>query len=319
MPTLRVGLEFLEMWTNNKPKTDYALILFCCNHGYLPGANAILNAMDYYENKMDLHLIYDNLPGEYLESLRVSDLNYRIEARALGEVLPMIADKYRNEKWVDYLYRLMWTRIWYMIWLADKYKVTGLIDGDALLLNNITPWFRMVEGTGYLATAYHSFHGLFLENYNESLMRTHVPLFMTPCICEPGKWLSTLEMVMQLGRDGITGNEMEGLNRAILLSGNRDRVFVLTDIEWLEWHVFHFPIRSINLDNGKRYVFSLPTNIRANVLHGRWYSRGFRDSHAANNGVLISNFGTLINEYRFFNESWKVKLFPSIVDKDWLR
>ncbi len=306
------------MWTNNKQKSKYALVLVCLGPGYARGTNATINALDYYGNKLDLHLLYEDMPIGYIEELKKTDLNYRIVFQPIEELRTKLNEEYPDELWKDAYHIGCYIRHWYFTKIKNDYKVTGLIESDAILLNNITPWFELAEGTDYLLTAYHSFQSFELENYEDKDKPFVQPLYIHPLICDPKKWEDMFKLIMKKGSTEHLV-DMMSFNQSVLETGKKDKVIVLPDPQWLGGYIWRFPLSKIELKDNRHYLLTNPTMMRVNIMHGKWYSNGFREqqilqTHEADREVFRRNLELIKNEYLFFNGKWKLKLLPEIFE-----
>jgi hypothetical protein len=315
------------MWTNGKPKSDFAFTLFCCGTRYLPGTNAVINALDYHGSKIDLHLVHRGMPAWWIQKIQEADLNYRLELVDIEEMIQTVPQEFKDWKyWQAQDWPVVFGFVYYPFMLKDRYKVTGVIQADCLLLEDLTPWFKMVEGTGLLVTAWHSFHGTFLENFDPAVSPTVFPIWPSPWLWEPLKWADVVDYILKkIIFETPEFHEMRALGYAVHYLKKKDRVVLLNDIEWLEHAFLTSPVRDIKMSNGKTYLLNLPENLRLKMLHGCWYSKGFikgvtehPDAKDPLKSMLAENTRVAFGMYRLFNETWKVKLRANIEDVDYL-
>ncbi len=298
------------MWENNQKKSRFAIVLIGSNP-YLPGINGIINALDYYGNKIDLHFIHDELPEEYLNEIKNSDLNYRLVLRDFTELRDAMIHEWPNFSPRNKYHEHTWLRYWYLMQIKDEYEVTAVLDADSIVLNNITPWFEFTAGTDYLLTAYHYFAPIDIENYKIKNLLISLPVFNHPLICDPKIWADIFQAMFER-EEKFHESDMRCLNRVLLLNNRLKKVFVLLDCEWIGGYIWISELRKRELD-GKQYLLGTPNKFRINVLHGKWWGEGFRESQlkgaAPNNQEKMRNNLKLICEmYRMLNLNHKVKI-----------
>ena len=296
------------MWDNNKPKSKYAIVVVA-NKPYLPAVNAIINGLDYYGNKVDLHFIHDKLPEEYLEEIKNSDLNYRLILEDFIEQEKIMIKEY-PEVANNTFQRWSYLRYWYLTKIKNDYEATAVLDGDSIVVNNITPWFEFVSGTDYLLTAYHIFGSFELENYSEKNMDFVQPVFNHPLICDPKKW-SDLFHFMLKREAKYHEPDMFCFNKSLLLTGKKDKVIPLLDCQWIGGYVWRSPLRKVELDE-KDYLIGIPQMFRMNVLHGKWWGKGFREAQIVgvapeNKEIMRNNLSLICEMYKKLSEKWKIK------------
>jgi len=300
----------INMWINKQKKSRFAIVVVGTN-SYLPAINGIINGLDYYGNKVDLHFIHDKLPEEYLKEIESSDLNYRLVLQDFSEQEKLMLKEYPGIA-NNIFQRWTYLRYWYLAKIKDEYQATAMLDGDSIVVNNITPWFEFVSGTDYLLTTYHIFGSFELENYNEDNIHFVQPVFNHPLICDPKKWSDIFHFMLK--REEIHHEpDMFCLNKSLLLNKRIDKVIPLLDCRWVGGYIWVSPLRKVNL-GGKDYLIGIPQMFRMNVLHGKWWGRGFRENQingaaSGNKETMRNNLKMIYELYKKLNEKHKVK-FP---------
>ena len=309
------------MWENNRPKSKYAIVLVGSNQ-YLPGINGIINALDYYGNKIDLHFIHDDiLPKEYLEEIKKSDLDYRLVLENFTELRDAMVKEWPHFSPRNNYHEHTWLRYWYLMQIKDDYEVTASLDADSIVFNNITPWFDFAAGTDYLLTAYHYFRPLDIEKYELKNILTGLPVFNHPLICDPKKWADIFRIMFQRESE-LHESDMRCLNRVLLLNDRLKKVFVLSDFEWIGGYVWTSELRKRELA-GKQYLIGTPNYFRVNVLHGKWYGKGFRENQhkgaaPQNQDKMTNNLKLICEMYKMLNLNHKVKIsVMKNIHQDW--
>ena len=297
------------MWENKKPKSKYALILVA-DVAYLSGANSIINALDYYGNEVDLHFIHKAMPEHYLEDLKKADLNYRLVLINYDDLLKEWRSQYPASK-EDLYHDSCYIRHWYRTKLKDQYSVIGLAESDNILLSNITPWFELVEGTDKLVTAHHIYQSFPLENYGEAELEFLQPLYIQPTICDPNKWDDAFQIIVEKEKERKC--DMMIFNQSVFLANKKDKVVILPDAQWIGGWIWTAPIVRENLKDGRSYLKTSPSHMRISMIHGKWYSAGFRQNQLQSQqeehrDVMKRNLDLILEMYRLLNLNHKVNL-----------
>lgn len=305
------------MWTNNQKKSKYAIVLVASN-GYLPGINGIINALDYYGNKIDLHFIHEDLPGDYLKQIKESKLNYRLILQDFPEQEELMLKDFpdvANNKFQRWSY----LRYWYINKIKEEYDATANLDGDSILLNNITPWFEFVSGTDYLLSGAHECMYLDIGNWTSKNWEYQRPFYCHPIICDPKKWSNVWSCMFKRERK-YRESDMVALNRCVFLLGEKERVFLLPACQWTTGYFSVTPLNKTKI--GERYFLQwIPEKMQINILHRRYYNRGFRehDIEARNltgerKKIMENNIKLIIEMYKELNEKHKIKYFHECLE-----
>jgi len=298
------------MWENHKPKSKYAIVLVGSTC-YLPGVNGIVNALDYYGNNIDLHLIYDDdLPKEYEEKLKNSDLNYHLILQPFSVLIEQMISEWPKFSPRNKYHEHTYIRYWYLTKIKDDYRVTSCPDADSIIVNNITPWFEMVEGTRYLLTAQHLFKWREIEEYNESNLLIELPVFNHPLICDPQVWSDIFTKMFER-ESQFHESDMRCLNRVMLLNNRFKDVIPLLDCQWAGKYIWYGRLIERKLGN-RWYLLGFPNVFRVNIIHGKWWGRGFRlaqlrGAAPENRETMKQNLDLIVRMYKRLNEEWKVK------------
>lgn len=297
------------MWENNQKKSKYAIVLVGSTH-LLPGINGIINALDYYGNKIDLHFIYDDdLPDEYWEQLKNASLNYHLVLKPYSVLVeemvkewPKIAD--------NFVHRHKYIRYWYLTKIKDEYEITSVLDADSIIVNNITPWFDFAKGTKYLLTAQHLFKWLEIEGYNLNNLLNELPIYNHPLICNPKLWFEVFQGMFER-ESKLHETDMRCFNRVMLLKNRIKDVFTLLDCQWQSYYIWYGRLIEREL-GGRYYLLGFPNIFRVNVVHLRWWLKGFREAQLRgatpqNKEMMKQNLDLIVKMYKRLNEEWKVK------------
>jgi hypothetical protein len=299
------------MWSNDKPKSKYALVI-SADINYLVGVNATINALDYYGNQIDLHFIHDDLPDNYWDSLKKSDLNYRIVLHPHKEIVKKFLEEYPNS-FQNRFQQWTYIKYWYMANLREDYDVVSCWDGDEILLNNITPWYDLVCGTRYMMAAYHAFHNWDHENYDERCFPSDTqPLWNAPLICDPKKWY-LLFLTMLKMEETTRWPDMLSFNRCMLALDKMKDVFLLDDCEWGTQYIYFGMLYERRI-GGKDMLVGGPTYFRVNTIHGKWCNKGFTQTlinktDPVTAGKIINNVALIEKMHKKMNTTHKVNFY----------
>jgi len=312
------------MWINNKPKSKYALVLVASNQ-YLPGINEMINALDYYNNQVDLHFVHDELPEKYIDEIKNADLNYRIVLNDFNDLEGSFLKTYPKLFPKDKYHIWTFLRYWYILQIKDEYKATAILDGDEMILNNITPWFEFASNTKYLMTARHHFRLSEPEDFSQNDVDNDaaLPYFNHPIICNPKVWASFFEFMFER-ESQYHESDMRTLNKCLYLSDKMKDVFPLLDLQWIGAYIWTSKIKKIVLNNGMQYLECENEKARINVIHGKWYGHGFRinqmnGAKPCNKEIMKNNLKLICEMYKKFNLNHKVKIsaIGDMMNEDW--
>ena len=185
-------------------QNKYAIIMTATG-GMLPGVNAIINGLDYYENKIDFFLIGDDEIKNYVEQEipKAKDLIVNVRFIHIKEVekLVDIPDTKRSG-WRVRFFRYKIAELY-----ASEYSAVMIVDADMILLNNIMRYFELAEASDLLILPHNSW-GVPVERIKEIAGQQNIeilrgasspPFHNMPLFINPTTQLKFLETVWDWG------------------------------------------------------------------------------------------------------------------------
>lgn len=294
-------------------------LLVCANSAFQPGMNAMINAIDYYGSDIDLHVVVDpNLPAEYLDSLRNNNLNYNLIVRTLDEVIESMEFVYPNY-WQNEFQKWAYFRYFYIAYyMTDNYDAVGMLDGDQIIVNDLTKWFQMVGQTDFMITGFHAFHTVEMEEYCSTVMSNYEkdigykyriePLFNQPLICNPKLWAPFFKSLLDRLYE-THEQDMDCVNKTLYYENLFRSVIALSPDAWIGNCVWHSQIASKTI-LGKSIFFTLPAHERINTIHGKWYCPGFcqaqHRTHTGDKKMVEANIDKVFGFYIKMNTGHKI-------------
>jgi len=299
----------------------YALIL-TFNHAYVPGVNAILNGLDYYEHKdLDVHLVYgDKLSGEYAEKVKVK-FDFGVRSYP-SEELSSIKDLHMGPMMKHAKYE-------YMQKIKDNYEAIGHMDSDSMVLSNLTHYFEIAAKTELILcprnphTA-HWFERFFQEGLTDEeidKLCQQAPNYNHPIFYNPAIYAKTMKYVMDNkvikgNPRGIAHVEIYAFIRALWKTGKLDKVHLLPGNLFLTSDLVGRTKLCIKEVLDKKYCI-IPGQLQIKVSHNKFWKRGVAEAWLGNAKktrtpegykLLEGNIAILKKFLRLFNYEWKVKL-----------
>jgi hypothetical protein len=294
----------------------YALVI-AASRKYLPGVNALLNALDYYDNPVDIkYLIFneeqrkvtDPLTAEFLKKLPTAGFNFDVEVIKIDDFLK---DKpFKN------------TRAWkckFSGWklagmLANKYAAVAHWPADCLILDNVMAWFEIAEKTDYIVLGFNAKGNYHWQWQPVRQGTSGCPYTAVPWFYDPAKHADVTDRAYELGLEHQIG-DLTAMNYAI--HELKPKVLPLPDILWIRNDFFHVDGLGMDAGGDNRYLISQKTHMRLSAVHGRWWSKktmnGYINKAEIRSGEVLRKqtayvLGLCHQMYKFFNTQHKLKL-----------
>ena len=284
--------------------SDYAIII-PASHGYLPGLNGILNALDFYENDCDVEVITNDIPDAYFDEARQA-FDFGINVTQLDRL-----DAVKIEGWSG-VRRLHFARYARALQLADIYEAIMFLDADCGLVNNIMNYFRLADKS-YLILAAHNVLGTDAFTYKEYHHTNAVPIANMPMFLRPDVNELVFERTIEISKGPGGIDDMPALYYALAENGALPDVVLLPDVLWLN-NYFYTTYHQKNdkpIFGGKFYLYA--NRERVFIFHKRWWQEGHRAhevAQLAGEAQKIAEHNTKLWQwvYWFFNTQWKVTI-----------
>ena len=286
----------------------YAIVI-PTSKGYMPGTNATLNALDYYEFKnTDVFILYGfdylELGDEYLSSVKrfypnvtfinLNDDNYfkwgnrDVSLKPKGFYFKFCDCKFA----IDNL---------------KNYDSVSLWGADLIPLNNFEIYFEIASKADKVILA-HNEHAI-VENSRLGTVWPYkhgwgVKYADAPFILPPNKFdLLELTLGFQF-KERSTLSKMDGMNYAIRDLKYEEKGYIL-EVPGTLW-VYNVPMWS-RLTEGGKYIYFCKQ--RMNSFHRKYWSaqraRKYAASFPQNNKCSFYNIHLFNKKLLFFNKKWK--------------
>jgi len=301
--------------------SKYAIIT-PCTHGYLPGLNANINALECYENNIDVFIINGgDLPADYLEKITTPGLfNFKVSVLQVQDLMKDFKDYKPPKIGVDFFHTMICSPYALMMRLKDEYNIVSLIGADMVVIANIMKWYEIAEKTGLIITANNPFSLNQIEDAGQKDIDEHgllgnMPLSDAPGIFNPKLHESVLKRTMELVYE--FGDNMRCFGAAIFQQGKKNRVLTLPGNLWTSGTYYSFQcMKSYESGmNGSSRPCYFADRERMFAIHRRWWLAPVRAYPLKGQVEGTQYYKNAINNpkiceeiYRIFNTQGKVKI-----------
>jgi hypothetical protein len=283
----------------------YAIVMLSHGSGLIPGCNAFLNGLDYYDNTgFDYHVIQHNVPDTLLKKWETS-FNFPVKIINFVD----LDDKYSPEinAGTSEIKRAGWRvrfyRYRYAYDIRDQYDAFLIVDADMICLNNIMKYFKIAADTGMILMPNNTY-GPAIDCYNFEGIRgaSSPPLHNMPQFIDIKKWPHFYEAIWDWGLKETFG-DMATIFRTIHRMNFIKDVLILDNSLWLQTHFYDVMLgRQKNKMTGKTYLTA--SGARVFMVHRRWWMHSVVDKFVGDiKGVYDKEKG--INNCRLFWEEFK--------------
>jgi hypothetical protein len=311
--------------------------LVSCTDNYKQYLTAQLNSLDYWGHQgIDYHIIAIDMDKKYLDKIRATDWHFDvfIHERSLSDY-PEYKEGGKN-------IQAKKARYGFLSKLLENlnYGAAIFLDADIFFVDNIMPYFQMVEGTPFVMgvnenfkwnLAAYEFDGKSLPDRRMYWMLCNSPLFFdlqqSKLFIEFALWSTTKVWEKNKKR---TPSDLFCMNVALFLSGKvqRNEIINLPNYLWTGVHYSYFGlqtrIRRQRNQHGDIWVSRM--NERVHSIHGRWdreqskigvlnnvakklhetdVSEKFKDKYLQECDNLVEQ---IKNEFKFYTAEWKLRL-----------
>jgi len=293
------------------------------NWSYRYGFNAVVNGLDYHNNKdIDVHVIYNvDVPKDYLDKLAVAfdfDVIMHPQASfsdAVPKPVPGEGQRWiAHERWPLEFYKYKLAQN-----LAPDYDAIMLTDADYLVLGDVTNYFRSVVGNDLLITAHNSYgrthsNGFLYDeypNFIDEVEQLKSPVMNHPFFCDPKRNIDFYQRVIDFGQ--FYAQDILPFNQALYDMRRFDDLIVLPSTLW---GMFDATLAPINyMMQGRKRCFELRFD-KMMMIHNHWWNRpgimhslGWYITEAPDIYVWATqNVNFLCDECREINTTWKLPL-----------
>jgi hypothetical protein len=306
----------------------YALIIGS-SHSYAMGLNATLNALDYYGVKdIDVYVFSNKFMKEYFDYAK-DKFDFPLYYIDTEELVAPYETKFTNDgdmAWKDCMF--FWGKYPLIYQIKDKYEAIGHLDGDMMVVDDISESFRIAAETGKLLIASNGRTSLKLSQITEPRFNTDRNTLLEFCkgfpvlnyvfFFDANKYIDLIDYTWACRNETERNTKHYGLETAYFVEG----LYKLNLLDKVEQLPFNYWISDDYLgkeetplvqDNFSKYHLIAPDGNKIKVMHGRFWSEGITKTTITNTGAnqmknLIRNFGNYTILTDFLNFDWKVKL-----------
>lgn len=288
-------------------KNDYAII-FTTSKGYMPGTNAILNALEYKVfGGLDVYVMHDTdfITDDYKNAWKSNEtwLNVNFELIQPNNV----SDTSKSQRWY-----LLFADVKRSLELFEAgYKVVLIWGSDVLPVNNFIDYFQVTDKLNkvVLGTNEHGTHTLRMLDmkwpyrHHWRVPYADVPFFV------PVKQRGLLQkMLYYQSLSDCELSHMDGMNYAVKELGTP--IFEVPGELWVQ-NVPH--ARLLYFDWKTASVYLKNSSTKLNAIHRKYWNEHIVETYLTVKDDMANNIG-LANKrnfaklYTFFNEKCRVKL-----------
>lgn len=280
----------------------------------LNGVHAILNSLKYYENKVDVYLVYWGVAGDsfhaWIDDCKEwfnDDQNYLV-SHSMIDIAKEHPVPSKNA-----VYYLKFYRHWYVAEHLMEYEAVAIFDADMCIVNNIMPYFEIARQTSKIIVPNNSsIYSQQIDNYSETafIHAYSPPLYSMPIFYDPVIYSKHFCQIPDVGL-AIGKGEMVTINLIMSNAGLYDQVIMQPNCLWVQTRWQDFTIKP---EYGNKRYWEIAGD-RLMSIHGRWWLKATQE-HYRQQGKSTAqgnhNVGQFIDIYEFFNNSCFNKLVLGI-------
>lgn len=303
----------------------YALVV-TADARFLPGVNAMLNAVRYYgmddDGEIELHLLH-NFPrgSEYIEQAGrefasflhlVNITDFLIESGHWDHPIKHTKSSMKYGRW------------WYPAERLADYDAICVLDADRLIVNDLRPYMRMIARSGMIGLAKNDWSEAEWDTYDDKrAMSKNPPLYSNPYFITGKMAKEIFPLIPEYAENpnkyyppykgrGPTTGDMHPVNLTLIQTGNRDNLILLPATQWVFVEMNHVLLQERKV-GGKKYIGIHGKGDLLYSIHRRYWAQ--RDCARLMNGHTqwtklnaVNNVKLLWDFYRFFNEQLYLRI-----------
>lgn len=308
------------------------------SHAYVMGLNATLNALDYYGVKdIDVYVFSNKFLKEYFDYAK-DKFDFPLYYIDAEELCPAHQTSFADDggvAWKDVMF--FWGKYPLINQIKDKYDAILHLDGDMMVVDDISPYFKIAAETGNLLIANNGRSSFSLSQIDDSniissLAISHwnksgnrllefcmgFPVLNYVFFFDAKKYSNLIEYVWNFRNNTIENTKHFGLETAYFVQGLYecnliDKVVPLSFGHWISDDFLGKIKTPLELDASGKYHLIAPDGNNIKVMHGRLWNIHTTKSTIELTGTnqmdnLLYNFGNYTMLTDFLNYDWKVKL-----------
>jgi hypothetical protein len=312
------------------------------SHAYMQGLNATLNALDYYGVKdIDVYVFSNKFLKEYFDYLE-GKFNFPLYYLDAEELCPVEETHFADDgdvAWKDVMF--FWGKYPLFNKIKDKYDAILHLDGDMMVVDDISSYFKTTAETGNLLIAGNDRSVYSLSQIEDSKLISSLsishwnktnntmlefcmgfPVLNYVFFFDAKKYDKLINYVWKCRNNHIENTKHFGLETAYFIQGLYEcnllnKVVPLSFKHWIADDYLGKTDILLKKDiNGKFHLIA-PDGKNIQVTHGRFWN-SYNTEHtieltnpikyAAEYSRLLYNFESYTRLTDFLNYDWKAKL-----------
>lgn len=299
------------------------------SHAYSQGLNATLNAIDYYGiQDVDVYVFSNKFMKEYFDYAK-DKFNFTLHYLDAEELCPSHETHFADDggvAWKDVMF--FWGKYPLLNKIKDKYDAILHLDGDMMLVDDISSYFDVASETGNLLIAGNDRSVYSLPSITESRWHDNPDKLLDFCMGFPvlnyvffldaKKYIKLLDYVWEYRNNSIKNTKHYGLETAYFVQGLYDcnlldKVVQLPFKYWISDNYLCKDKIPLVKDSKDKYHLIAPDGENLKVVHGRFWNYYTTEHTIELTGkdqqeILLYNCETHTKLTDFLNYDWKSKL-----------
>jgi hypothetical protein len=301
--------------------SKFALVVVC-NSAYLPGLNAMLNALDYYDNcNLDVHIVFDKDISDYIQLIK-DRFCFNVISYPLEGLFEHGNSSYYNYIWSKYLY------VYKYVLPYSGYKAMCFLDADCLVVNNLMDQFYITSRVDRIFLPSWTFTPIAKEDLLNAKTPQEVdhclvmlPLGNHPFFFNPEMFGFLVKDIYDSRPNEFTNadrernHEMYFVNKIIYDLRCLPAVITLPGHTWVGDGSLGSTGYIPRTNAGKKYLYNACGD-RCNIIHNKFWKEGqaagelerarYCSKEIAE--LISSNIASIQQMLDLFNNNWRVKL-----------
>ena len=317
----------------------YAVIV-TADERFLPGVNALLNAMKYYQQEnIESHLIH-NIPERagYIQRAEVAFGSF-FKPVNITEYYQECRNEYWSRQPKHTKSSMKFARWWYPVDRLAHYDAICILDADRIITNNLTPWFDMIARSDMIGLAGNDWSDAMYFSYDdERAMRKNPPLYSNPFFITGRRAKELFPLIPEYAQNPKkyhppyqrpTTGDMHPVNLTLLQTGMIKDLYPLPATQWVFVQNGHVRLAERVIQK-RKYIGIHPNGDLLNTIHRRYWGQRmcsrlmnghneWQFDNGVNNTKLIWEFYKFFNTQLYLKIDWIWGEFPPIPENPYRR
>ena len=263
--------------------TKYAYLVGA-DYKYVPELCALLNSLDYVENKFDFHVLGIHLPEEFTNQF--NKLGYEVIYHNISE------EEIQTAHGISEI--TCRKRYWYAGDIGKDYNAICVLDADLIFNRNPWQFFEIAEKTGFILGVtkeqnkvyddpHHTFNGEYMitKGFWNDKDLCNCPLFLDARIWETPLKQSFNWFVEGFPKTNMKCPDMDCMNIAFIKYNAHDKIVKLPGLQWLGTNEQHLK-PYIRVTERRDKQLWTENGLEIFCYHGHYYHQKWRDCQLAN-------------------------------------